>query len=101
MIVSVVRVTTKANHQIVSNWLKRSTRPRHKPGRHRILGEFGLIFLLFQAGFEFNLEEIGAGPLRLGAMAWLAAFAFSVLFTGFLTLIGILRSPVLIALILS
>jgi Kef-type K+ transport system membrane component KefB len=64
------------------------------------LGEFGLIFLLFQAGFEFNPEEIGAGPLRLGAMAWLAAFAFSVLFTGFLTLIGILRSPVLIALIL-
>src|SRR4029077_11518666 len=26
MIASVVRVTTKANHQIVSNWLKRSTR---------------------------------------------------------------------------
>ena len=65
------------------------------------LGEFGLIFLFFQAGFEFNPEEIGAGPLRLGAMAWLAAFALSVLFAGFLTLIGILRSPVLIALILS
>jgi hypothetical protein len=26
MIASVVRVTTKANHQIISNWLKRSTR---------------------------------------------------------------------------
>jgi Kef-type K+ transport system membrane component KefB len=33
-------------------------------------------------------------------MAWLAAFALSVLFAGFLTLLGVLRSPVLIALIL-
>jgi Kef-type K+ transport system membrane component KefB len=64
------------------------------------LGEFGLIFLLFQAGFEFNPEEIGARPLRLGAMAWIAAFALSVLFAGFLTFLGVLRSPVLIALIL-
>jgi Kef-type K+ transport system membrane component KefB len=64
------------------------------------LGEFGLIFLFFQAGFEFNPEEIGARPLRLGAMAWAAAFALSVLFAGFLTLIGVLRSPILIALVL-
>lgn len=64
------------------------------------LGEFGLIFLLFQAGFEFNPEEIGARPLRLGAMAWLAAFALSVLFAGFLTLIGLLRAPTLVALVL-
>ena len=64
------------------------------------LGEFGLIFLLFQAGFEFDPEEIGARPLRLGAIAWLAAFALSVLFAGFLTLIGVLRSPLLVALVL-
>jgi Kef-type K+ transport system membrane component KefB len=64
------------------------------------LGEFGLIFLLFQAGFEFNPEEIGARPLRLGAMAWLAAFALSVLFAGILTLIGLLRSPTIVALVL-
>jgi Kef-type K+ transport system membrane component KefB len=64
------------------------------------LGEFGLVFLFFQAGFEFNPEEIGARPLRLGAMAWSAAFALSVLFAGFLTLIGVLRSPILIALVL-
>jgi Kef-type K+ transport system membrane component KefB len=64
------------------------------------LGEFGLIILFFQAGFESNPGEIGAGPLRLGAIAWLAAFGLSVLFAGFLTLIGILRSPLLIALIL-
>ena len=33
------------------------------------LGEFGLIFLFFQAGFEFNPEKIGAAPLRLGVLA--------------------------------
>jgi len=48
------------------------------------LGEFGLIFLFFQAGFEFNPEEIGAVPLRLGAIAWLAAFGLSVLFASVL-----------------
>jgi Kef-type K+ transport system membrane component KefB len=64
------------------------------------LGEFGLIFLLFQAGFEFNPEEIGAGPLRLGALAWLAAFCLSALFASLLYAIGVLRSPLLIALLL-
>jgi Kef-type K+ transport system membrane component KefB len=33
-------------------------------------------------------------------MAWLAAFALSVLFAGFLTLIGLLRAPTLVALVL-
>jgi Kef-type K+ transport system membrane component KefB len=64
------------------------------------LGEFGLIFLFFQAGFEFNPEEIGAVPLRLGAIAWLAAFGLSVLFAGLLYAIGLLHAPLLIALVL-
>jgi Kef-type K+ transport system membrane component KefB len=64
------------------------------------LGEFGLIFLLFQAGFEFNPEEIGAGPLRLGVAAWLAAFCLSTLFAGLLYAIGLLHAPLLIALVL-
>jgi Kef-type K+ transport system membrane component KefB len=64
------------------------------------LGQFGLIFLIFQAGFEFNPEEIGAGPLRLGAAAWLAAFCLSALFASLLYMIGILHSPLLIALVL-
>jgi Kef-type K+ transport system membrane component KefB len=64
------------------------------------LGEFGLIFLFFQAGFEFNPEEIGAVPLRLGAIAWLAAFGLSVLFASMLYAIGLLHAPLLIALVL-
>jgi Kef-type K+ transport system membrane component KefB len=64
------------------------------------LGEFGLIFLFFQAGFEFNPEEIGAGPLRLGAAAWLAAFCLSWLFAGLLYMLGLLHAPLLIALVL-
>jgi len=48
------------------------------------LGEFGLIFLFFQAGFEFNPEKIGAAPLRLGVLAWLAALGLSGLFAGLL-----------------
>jgi len=54
------------------------------------LGEFGLIFLFFQAGFEFNPEKIGAAPLRLGVLAWLAALGLSGLFAGLLFAIGLL-----------
>jgi Kef-type K+ transport system membrane component KefB len=64
------------------------------------LGEFGLIFLFFQAGFEFNAEKIGAAPLRLGVLAWLTAFGLSGLFGGLLYAIGLLRAPLLIALVL-
>jgi Kef-type K+ transport system membrane component KefB len=64
------------------------------------LGEFGLICLFFQAGFEFNAEKIGAAPLRLGVLAWLAAFGLSGLFGGLLYAIGLLRAPLLIALVL-
>jgi Kef-type K+ transport system membrane component KefB len=64
------------------------------------LGEFGLIFLFFQAGFEFDPKTIGAAPLRLGAMAWLAAFALSALFASLLYGIGLLHAPLLIALVL-
>jgi Kef-type K+ transport system membrane component KefB len=64
------------------------------------LGEFGLIFLFFQAGFEFNPEKIGAAPLRLGAATWLAAFGLSCLFAGFLYAIGIMRGPLLVALVM-
>jgi|GEM_PF-2626975 len=64
------------------------------------LGEFGLIFLFFQAGFEFNPEKIGAAPLRLGVLAWLAALGLSGLFAGLLFAIGLLRAPLLIGLVL-
>ena len=64
------------------------------------LGEFGLIFLFFQAEFEFNPEKIGAAALRLGALAWLAALGLSALFAELLYTIGLLRAPLLVALVL-
>jgi Kef-type K+ transport system membrane component KefB len=45
-----------------------------------VLGELGLIFLFFQAGFEFNPDKIGAVPLRLGALAWLGSLGLTSVF---------------------
>lgn len=64
------------------------------------LGEFGLIFLFFQAGFEFNPEKIGVAPLRLGAFAWLVSLGLTSVFVGVLYVVGLLRAPLLVALVL-
>ena len=64
------------------------------------LGEFGLIFLFFQAGFEFNPEKIGVAPLRLGALAWLVSLGLTSVFVGLLYIVGLLRAPLLVALVL-
>ncbi len=64
------------------------------------LGIFGLAFLFFQAGLEFEKDKIGAQALRLGALAWLASFALACVFVGLLHLVGLLRAPLLIALVL-
>jgi Kef-type K+ transport system membrane component KefB len=66
----------------------------------KFLAEFGLVFLFFQAGLESKRDEIGRAELRLGAFAWLASFALAVGFVGLLQLFGLVRSPLLIALIL-
>ena len=64
------------------------------------LGEFGLIFLFFQAGFEFNQGKIGTAPLRLGALAWLVSFGLTSVFVGLLYIVGLVRAPLLVALVL-
>ena len=66
----------------------------------KFLAEFGLVFLFFQAGLESKRDEIGGAELRLGAFAWLASFALAVGFVGLLYLFGMVRSPLLVALIL-
>jgi Kef-type K+ transport system membrane component KefB len=66
----------------------------------KFLAEFGLVFLFFQAGLESKRDEIGRPELRLGALAWLASFALAVGFVGVLYLFGMVRSPLLVALIL-
>jgi Kef-type K+ transport system membrane component KefB len=64
------------------------------------LGEFGLIFLFFQAGFEFNPGKIGVAPLRLGAFAWLVSLGLTSVFIGLLYLVGLVRAPLLVGLVL-
>lgn len=64
------------------------------------LGQFGLVFLFFQAGFEFKQDQIGAEALRLGGLAWLASLGLAIVFVGLLYLVGLVRAPLLIALIL-
>ena len=64
------------------------------------LGEFGLIFLFFQAGFEFDPDKIKGAPLRLGALAWLFSLALAGVFIGLLYLVGLVDAPLLVALVL-
>lgn len=64
------------------------------------LGKFGLVFLFFQAGFEFKQKDIGLKALRLGFVAWCASFGLSALFAGLLYLAGVVRAPALVALVL-
>jgi Kef-type K+ transport system membrane component KefB len=64
------------------------------------LGQFGLTFLFFQAGFEFNQHRIDGAPLRLGAIAWLASLGVAALFVGLLFAVGLLRAPLLVWLLL-
>ncbi|WP_051134031.1 cation:proton antiporter [Methylocystis sp. ATCC 49242] len=66
----------------------------------KFLGELGLVFLFFQAGFEFKQNEIGLAPLRLGALAWLASFGLAIVFVGALYFAGLVRAPLLVALVL-
>ncbi|MEF3367429.1 cation:proton antiporter [Methylocystis sp. 9N] len=64
------------------------------------LREFGLVYLFFQAGFEFNQKEISGKPLRLGLYAWLASASLSFVISGLLYLVGLVEAPLLVALIL-
>jgi Kef-type K+ transport system membrane component KefB len=41
------------------------------------LGEFGLIFLFFQAGFEFNPDKIGVARSAIGATMRAVSFALA------------------------
>ncbi|HXW71261.1 MAG TPA: cation:proton antiporter [Methylocella sp.] len=69
-------------------------------GAVEFLAQFGLIFLFFQAGFEFNPASIGAPALRLGAQAWLFAFGLGLLYCTVLYIIGLFDAPLLAALVM-
>jgi Kef-type K+ transport system membrane component KefB len=69
-------------------------------GAVNFLKEFGLVYLFFQAGFEFNQKEISGEPLRLGLFAWLVSLSLSVVISVMLYLVGLVEAPLLVALIL-
>ncbi|HTV34238.1 MAG TPA: cation:proton antiporter, partial [Methylocella sp.] len=64
------------------------------------LAEFGLIFLFFQAGFEFNPVKIGTAAHWLGALAWLVSFGLAGVFIGLLDMVGLVRAPLLVWIVL-
>lgn len=64
------------------------------------LGRFGLVFLFFQAGFEFKMKDLGPEPLRIGLYAWLISLATAAAFVALLYLLGIVRAPILVAIVL-
>lgn len=69
-------------------------------GTIKLLAEFGLIFSFWHAAFESKQNEIGLAELRLGAFGWLATFTLALGFVNLLYLLGLMRSPLLFALIL-
>ncbi|MFO1104396.1 MAG: cation:proton antiporter [Methylocystis sp.] len=64
------------------------------------LRDFGLAYLFFQAGFEFNSNEIKGKPLRLGFYSWVVSLGLSIVISGLLYIVGLIESPLLVALIL-
>ncbi len=64
------------------------------------LGRFGLVFLFFQAGFEFKMKDLGPGPLRLGLLAWVVSMGAAATLVAVLSLIGLVQAPALVAIVL-
>jgi Kef-type K+ transport system membrane component KefB len=64
------------------------------------LGEFGLIFLFFQAGLEIDLAKFRGVSLRLAAVGWLISLGAACVVAGLLYATGLLKGPILVALAL-
>jgi Kef-type K+ transport system membrane component KefB len=64
------------------------------------LGEFGLIFLFFQAGLEIDLTRFQGVSLRLATVGWLISVGIACVVTALLYATGSLKGPMLVALAL-
>jgi Kef-type K+ transport system membrane component KefB len=64
------------------------------------LGEFGLIFLFFQAGLEIDLTKFKGVSLQLATLGWLISVGAAFLIAALLYAIGLLQGPTLVALAL-
>jgi Kef-type K+ transport system membrane component KefB len=59
------------------------------------LGELGLGFLFFFAGYEIRFEVIRGSPLRLGALGWVLSVALAYAIAGGLEAAGVVMSGLL------
>jgi Kef-type K+ transport system membrane component KefB len=59
------------------------------------LGELGLGFLFFFAGYEIRFELIRGSPLRLGVLGWVASIALAYSLAGVLEAAGVVISGLL------
>jgi Kef-type K+ transport system membrane component KefB len=64
------------------------------------LGEFGLIFLFFQAGLEIDLTRFQGVSLRLATVGWFISVAIACMIAVLLYATGLLKGPMLVALAL-
>jgi Kef-type K+ transport system membrane component KefB len=67
----------------------------------RVLSLIGLSFLLFLAGLELDFERLRGRTLRAATSAFAVSFVLALAFGGILGRAGQVRSPLLIAVILS
>ena len=67
----------------------------------RVLSLVGLAFLLFLAGMELDFDKLRGGPLKVAAVGFAASFSVALVVGELLGAVGVLKSPLLIAVILS
>lgn len=65
------------------------------------LSELGLAFLLFQAGFELNLERIKGRPLRVALLSWVISVGLALSLAAFLEAIGLVSSFLYVGIAMS
>src|SRR6202046_1079228 len=70
-------------------------------GPVRVLSLIGLSFLLFLAGLELDFSRLRGRTLRTAAIAFVLSFALALALGGILGRTGLVKSPLLIAVILA
>jgi Kef-type K+ transport system membrane component KefB len=70
-------------------------------GPVHVLSLIGLSFLLFLAGLELDFDRLRGHMLRTAAAAYVLSFALALAVGGILSVAGLVKSPLLIAVILA
>jgi len=65
------------------------------------LSELGLAFLLFQAGFELNIERIKGRPFRLAVLGWVISVGLALSLAALLQAMGLVNSLLYVGIAMS